>query len=337
MKYFKYLGKLFSAGILAFLVLCIITSVYNLSPLRVENEYKNTDYVWEANSPWIKMTEGISYGLTDANGFNNQEVIENPDILLLGSSHTEGMNVTQDKNMCSILNDKFSGKYSVYNMGISGHTLYKVVQYLPVSLSVYEKVPKYVIIETSTTCLTKEEVDQAINAELEATKVNSDGLMAKLQKFPFLRQVYHQLDSGMMDMLFPADSVSAVSYSTIQDSTPVIDEQPYEDMFTYLKKVEEESGAQFIIMYHPYEVLEEDGSISFGFEEYTGVFSEYAEKYDIDFLDMTDGFEEMYREDNCVPHGFSTGAIGEGHINKYGHSVIAQSLYEYIVEIEEDE
>ena len=35
----------------------------------------------------------------------------------------------QDEKMYTQLNDKFDGKYQAYNMGIFGHTIYKVVQY----------------------------------------------------------------------------------------------------------------------------------------------------------------------------------------------------------------
>ena len=49
---------------------------------------------------------------------------------------------------------------------------------------------------------------------------------------------------------------------------------------------------------------------------------------------MTDDFEKMFYEENHVPHGFSTGQIGVGHINKYGHAVIAESLYRDINELE---
>ena len=48
---------------------------------------------------------------------------ETCDDLILGSSHAESMNVMRNENMCALLNEKFDGKYSVYNMGISGHTI----------------------------------------------------------------------------------------------------------------------------------------------------------------------------------------------------------------------
>ena len=66
---------------------------YRNSPLREKSRYENTDYVWEPNTFWGGMNEGVSFGVIDGQGFNNQSVVEHPDILVLGSSHTEGRNV----------------------------------------------------------------------------------------------------------------------------------------------------------------------------------------------------------------------------------------------------
>ena len=88
-------------------------------------------------------------------------------------------------------------------------------------------------------------------------------------------------------------------------------------------------------MYHPFEKLNDDGSISFGKEEYTSVFAQCAEKHDIAFVNMTDDFCEMYESEHHVPHGFATGKIGSGHLNKYGHAAITDRLYQYINELEE--
>ncbi len=331
----KSVGKFLLAGLVAFVILCLVTSLYSLTPLRIESAYGNTDYVWKQDFPWIKMTEGISYGVVDNQGFNNLEVVDNPDILLLGSSHIEAMNVMQNHSTSSVLNEKFEGEYSTYNMGISGHTLFKVVQYLPKSLSVYDTVPKYIVIETDTTILNGESVTQALNGEVPVTKVNNEGLVAWLQKFPFLRSAYHQLDNGMMDVLLPSkqnDNQEGVPNDSYVK--PEIDKQPYEDMFSYLHKLQTVYDTKIIIVYHPFEHFNDDGEIYFNNKEYTEVFDEYAEKNDICFIDMTEAFKNLYYKENQVPHGFSTGALGEGHLNKYGHEAIANEIYRYITDVE---
>ena len=338
MKLLKYCVKIVLAGIVAFSILCGAAAVYSLTPMRVENKYGNTDYVWESEKLWMKMSEGISCGLMDAKGFNNLHVIDNPDVLLLGSSHIEGMNVLQKEHTVNLLNDKFDGRIKFYNMGISGHTLFKVVQYLEKSILAFETVPNYIVIESSTTVLSETDVENALNKNVEVTTVNSEGLIAKLQKFPFLRQVYHQLDSGMMDMLLPSP-VSSNDYSDSQPivEEPSIDEHPYEDFFMYIKSVEEKYSTQIVIMYHPFESINKDGTISFSNGEYTSLFADYAHKNNIDFIDMTNSFENMYYNEYQVPHGFCTGELGSGHINKYAHKAMADELCAYFSGIKEDE
>ena len=115
---------------------------------------------------------------------------------------------------------------------------------------------------------------------------------------------------------------------------PVINEAPYEQMFNYLQKLEREYNTNIIIMYHPSETLNHDGSISFNKTDYTDVFAKYAKKHGITFADMTADFLEMYENDHHVPHGFITGLIGSGHLNKYGHAAIAERMYTIINEAE---
>lgn len=336
MKHIKTLFKTVFAGIVALAILCALMFGYYFIPLRENNPKQNTDYVWAKNTPWVNLTEGVSFGVTDTNGFINKEVVENPDILFLGSSHTESMNVLQNKNMCALLNDKFDGKYRAYNMGISGHTIYKVVQYLNTTLNIYQKAPKYIIIETSDVALNEAAVQQALSGEVKKTEVVDAGLIAQMQKVPYFRMMYHQLDTGMLDMLMDKKKASNATPNSETKAVdkPIIDEKPYNEMLGYLQNLEKEYGTQIIVMFHPFETINADGSISFAQAEYVKVFSKAAQKYDIGFVDMTDDFQKMYYEENHVLHGFSTGELGAGHINKYGHAAIAERLYQYINALE---
>lgn len=347
MKAVKQLGKMMGAAIVAVIILSLIVSVYSLSPLRVKNPQGNTDYVWKPDSIWANMSEGVSLGRMDANGFNNPEVIETPDIILLGSSHIESKNVNQNENTAFYLTEDFDDRYSVYNMGISGHTFYKVCQYLPDTLSVYQdNEPKYIVIETDDIDLTKAGVNAILNHTVETTPVYDSGLVATLQKNPAFRLFYHQLDSGMMEILFPelTKNKTMQSNSTVEaqndettpteTSKPAVDTAPYDQLMSYLGDLEQQYNTDIIIFFHPYEQLNADGSLSFTNNENTVVFAEYAEKYGITYIDMTDSFEQMYDEDHHVPHGFLTGEIASGHLNKYGHKAIADRLYDTISRME---
>lgn len=236
LKILKGVGKVIAAGLTAIAILSIVFCFYSLTPVRIENSLGNTDYVWSSNAPWVNMNEGISWGKFDANGFNNKTIVNNPDVIILGSSHIEAFNVMQDKSTGYLLNEKLNGKYSVYNMGISGHDIFKVCQYLPTNLKLYS--PKVVIIETSTVDISEVSVNQVLQSSVEYSPSHSNGLMYFLQKLPFLRQIYRQIDGGLIDLFMPGQTKSSVSIedANIDDlsDSVVVEQSSYDKFFDYL-------------------------------------------------------------------------------------------------------
>lgn len=333
MKFAYNVFKAILAGIVAVIILSVILMPYSFTPVHISNDLKNTDYVWPDNSYWMKMTEGVSFGKFDANGYNNLSVVDNPDIIIVGSSHMEAANVMQDKNLGYLLNEKLKNKYSVYNMGISGHHLFKVCQYLPETLEVYDIPPKVVIVETSDVEVTAKDVNNVIEKTVEFTPSHNSGIVAMMQKVPFFRLAYHQIDSGLLKLFMPANTQTAVE-SNGTSNIDKIDGQAYDDLFTYLESLSDKYKTEIIIFYHPFGMLQDDGTINFDSTEHLDAFSSAAKEHNINFVDMTQKFEEMYYEENHVPHGFNTGQISSGHINAYGHSAIADMMIDEINRLE---
>ena len=341
MRCLKACCKVILAGIISIAIMCGLLCFYDIIPVHEENSKGNTDYVWPANSIWVKATEGISYGKFDANGFNNKSVVDNPDIIVLGSSHVEATDVMMDENAAYLLSEKLNAKYSLYNMGISSHTFFKVCQYIPTNLELYEKVPKVLIIETSTVKISQKDVDDVISSSVKRTTSHNTGVIGTLQKVPFFRTIYHQIEKGLLDLFMPdsdntSKTANTVSNAEESDEKTEIDNNAYAELFQYLKGMEEKYGVQIIIFYHPTEKLMSDGTIYFNRNEYLEAFSDYANEYGISFIDMTDKFEKMYYEDNHVAHGFCTGKLAEGHLNKFGHAAVADELYQEINRLEEN-
>lgn len=323
------------AGITAIVILCVVLAGYSLTPIHIHNPQGNTDYIWSPNAPWCKMTEGISFGKFDANGYNNTEVVQDPDILVLGSSHTEAVNVFQSEGFAALLGQKFQGKYTTYNMGISGHFFLKICKYLPRNIEMNPSA-KYIIIETSDVSFSREDVDSLINGTVEFTPSNGTGLIGTLQKLPFLRIVYNQLTGGLMDMLLPEKSQPAAAPAAVTEAR-LPEEAVYDILFTYIQDVMQDSEAHLIIMYHPTGKLLEDGSVSFAQDDAAvSMFSRKCQQYSFSFVDMTQPFAQMYETEQKLPHGFITGKIGFGHINKYGHAKIADELARCIAALEEE-
>lgn len=338
MKLIKNIIRLISAGVIAIIILSVILSFYFTWSGHIANKLGNTDYVWPANSIWMKMNEGIAWGRFDSNGFNNIEVIDNPDVIILGSSHMEAAFLMQDENASYLLGEKLSDEYTVYNLGISGHDFFKISQYLPNNLTLYDNFPKFAIMETSTVNLTSESVDEVIQRTVEYTPSYTKGIMVELQKSSFFRLLYRQIQEGLFDLFMPEKKVAETNsvQTNIEETTDDIDFNAYDRLFKYLSGIQEEYATNIIIFYHPNEQLNPDGSIEFNSDKGLQTFTQTAEEYGIKFINMEDDFEKMYYEDHHVPHGFITGRLGTGHLNKYGHAAVADALYDAIKEIEED-
>ena len=338
MKTLRKVCKVLLAGLLSIVILSILMCGYNWTPVHIENEKGNTDYVWTPNSIWVKMTEGISWGRFDANGLNNASVIENPDMLLLGSSHMEATNVRQNQNTAYYLNKKLCGRYSIYNVSVAGHDLYKVCQYLPKNLELYE--PKAVIIETDSVVLTEKDIQKVLSGNVEHTPSYSSGLIGTLQRIPFFRVVYRQSTSGLLRLFIPHKENSynrstSNEYNACITTNYTFEEQAYVELFEYLSLMEKKYGTQIIVFYHPTGALNVDGTISFNCDDHLEAFHKYADINGIDFVDLTSEFVVMYYNEHHVAHGFATGRVEYGHINAFGHEKAADALYEKIEQLEE--
>ena len=340
MKIVKEIGKVLLSGLLSIAILSGLMCGYSLLPVHIENEKGNTDYVWPANSVWVKMTEGISWGKLDANGLNNKSVIENPDILILGSSHMEAINVMQDQNTAYLLNEKLNGRYSVYNFGVSDHDIYKVCQYVPANLELYGPSLKAIIIETDIVELDEKNVQKVLDGTVAHSPSYSSGLIGTLQRIPFFRVLYSQTVHGLLKLFMPSSSgAGSVNNDTAAgDDTKAekpVEEQAYSKLFHYLSQQEKKYGTQIIVFYHPTGTLEPDGTIKFNSDEHLAAFHKYAEAEHIDFVDLTSDFEDMFYNEHHVAHGFTTGQVEFGHINSFGHAKAAEALSEKIEQLEE--
>lgn len=333
MKILQNWAKTILAGIVAVLILSGLFTCYLTMPVHIENENGNTDYVWPAGSVWLKMTEGISVGRFDENGYNNVSVVKNPDVLILGSSHMEATNVMQNETVSYLLNEILDDRYTVYNQGISGHHFLKVCKYLANSLSLCERTPRYIVIETSKTTFTDTEIELLINDQIDYTQSNSTGIVASLQKFSFLRLLYNQLDGGLLDLFMSQDN-GLESNDVIEET---ISTESYKKLFDYIDSSLGAYDTQVIIFYHPTEKLQKDGTVLYETEVGTEVFAEKCKEYGYIFVDMTEDFYDMYDESYRLPHGFTTGLIGSGHLNADGHAAVANRIAEVILTLEEEE
>lgn len=325
--------KVLAAGIISLAVLSVISFFYSHTGIHITNTTKATDYTWLPNQRKNNMKEGFAFIQMDENGFNNIEPYNDKiDILLMGSSHMEACQVRQNENCSSILNNLLP-EYYTYNIGISGHTIYRITDNIKNALNKY-KPQKYVLIETSTIELDSFEMKKVLSGESSGIKSYDSGILFYLQKIPSFKPLYNQLEIWLTTKAksgTPSDSPSVEKI--------IIDDEYRKILFDFLSIISSESkvnGVTPVIFYSPSESLSKDGSIAFQTNsEFLEVYKETCESLDIIFIDMSETFAEMYNEEKTLAHGFLNTAVGVGHLNKYGHRVIAETIAEEICKEEE--
>ena len=312
----KCLFKVMISVLLSFILLSGFVRIYSFSGIHITNQTHATDYTWEPRQLKANMTEGFSWLSMDSNGFNNVEPIKSMiDVLVIGSSHMEAVNVPADKNTVSLLNATFADMY-FYNIGMSGHKIYNVVNNIQDAIGFFKPM-RYVIIETSIVNLDEDMMRQVLSGEFIRIKSYDSGLVYQLQKkAPLIKALYKAIEDWRTPEAL--------------NNEPRVDTDTYnETLNAFLKKAKTACGnqVQLIICYQPATELDDQGSMICATDPDSLIlFARACEDNDIVFIDMTDDFQEAFLDQSIIPHGFINTAVGAGHLNEAGHKMIAERL-----------
>lgn len=325
MQYFYKIGKIIVASVISIILLSAFSYVYSFSGVHLYNESGATDYKWSPYQYKANMTEGFSWLRMDEDGFNNETtIVEEVNILLLGSSHMEAVNVEPNENVGYLLNEMMPDKYT-YNIGMSGHTIYTCVQNLENALKEYEPT-EYVIIETDTIHLDTESVETVISNSYPEIPSYDSGWLYLIQKnIPVIKQIYKQLDA------WRSQDAGTDGVISVDESGSASNDELTRSFLHKIMAVATERDVKPVLMYHPAVMIGAGGDVVIPDEkEYRDCFADFCADEGIVFVDMTDDFVSLYKEKHVLAHGFVNTGVGVGHLNRYGHEVIAERLAQVI-------
>ncbi len=334
-KTFLWFTKAFIAGLIAFGIVSGLCFFYYNLPIHHENKSGATDYLWDKEHLSFRGTEGFAFTKTDENGFVNTFPAKKDtiDVLIMGSSHAEGFNVSADENLTYVLNQKFEqnncDKYA-YNIGTSGHSFLMCLRNLNNAIREYQP-EDCVVIELPRLDFDIVKLRKFDNGTLEVLSSHNSGLMYFLQKSDFLRLVYSQISNFTNQDTDSTAIVAEQQYFGTDDWTEyctIVDKMLSEAAETTAK-----NNCRLIVYHSPEMRVDYSGNIiPREFSQQQKFFIDTCQKYDIGFIDMFPEYEEMYNETKHLPQGFTNTKISEGHTNKYGHRRIGEKLYEFINE-----
>ena len=100
----------------------------------------------------------------------------------------------------------------------------------------------------------------------------------------------------------------------------------------YLRRVlslgkKKAGNTDIVIFYLARTKLDKNGEIEISEDDgQNAIFKKACKDIGINYLDMAEPFTESYRREHVLPYGFLNSRIGTGHLNIYGHRIIADSL-----------
>lgn len=308
------------ACLVSMLILTLFTLIYSFSGLHVKNDTGATDYKWSPYQYKATMTEGFAWIKMDQSGFNNpKQVSRNTlDILVMGSSQMEAINVSQNDNAVALLRKMLPDEI-IYNIGISAHSIYVCAKNLAAAVKEYRP-SDYVIVVADMVSLSDADMQKVIDGKFKTIPSYDSGILYYIQKYcPAIKNLYNSIQDWK-----EAEHKSAKSQEKNEEEALLLND--------FLRKMKADSGdTQLIILYQPRTKIDERGQFVDSGED-VAPFEEACKINDIIFVDMTDDFDQLYYRDHILTHGFFNTAVGVGHLNKYGHRAIAERLADVIME-----
>jgi hypothetical protein len=223
----------------------------------------------------------------------------------------------------------FNKSKYIYNIGISGHDFPHIINNLETAIQFY-KPTEYVVIEIGSLQSDVQELERGLNASLEKLPSYDSKIMFYLQKMPYLRLLYSQYKS-----LTGKNNDADIS----EQKMAAFNEGQYSEvLYSALEGLSQTAimyNVKIIIFYHPHFKLNYDGSISKNTDgKYLRIFENSYKFENVFFVNMANDFSKNYETNYVLPHGFLNTAVGEGHLNRHGHQVIAHALFKKINQIE---
>ena len=143
MKITRICLRFIAASLIAVFILSMVSMLYKHTSSHVSPIAKETYFRWEPDSFTATMEEGFAWVKMDQNGYNNLQCFDSIDILIMGSSHMEAVQINTEDNAASKLNELLP--YNTYNIGISSHSFTHCVNNLKSAIEVF-KPQKYIIV-----------------------------------------------------------------------------------------------------------------------------------------------------------------------------------------------
>lgn len=312
---------------IAFVIAVILTSIfsygYRFYGINTFDPTGSTDFKWNAYQFKSNFEEGFSWIRTDENGYNNDYRPDTIDVLLMGGSHMEANQVMPHQKASYLLGEMTD--YSVYNIGMTDHTLFMCLDNLENALDEY-KPTRYVVIQMSFLNLIDDGAREILSGDRQKKQLHTNSSVPVfLRKIPSVMLVYRQLRDKLNVELYN-------SVSSTEKDPQIIDKNLLNEVLMNSASICGKKEVELILAYTPEIVINPDGKIGRNDNmEEVSLMKRLSEDNGIIFYDMFDDMMAGFDSDYKIPFGFNNTRIDYGHLNPYGHRLLAKGLSDIIM------
>jgi len=264
----------------------------------------------------LRTYEGFSRYITDAYGFNNDEIpkqLSARRILLIGDSFVEAEQVQRSENFAYRLN-QYNNTF-VYNAGLSGAD----PSIFPVILQRFQPVvqPTQLVIFVNSGDLMALSSDQPPRYEaLSGLKKWLQPVFASSALMTHLNWKYKPEVEAWLHTLISSNKVEASRPASLG-----LKSSYWHNILVHLKS----KGIPILVVVMP-SITYQAGGAEAIISPASIALVEVARGLNIDVIRTEEEFVRNYEQTKCVSLGFSNSHLGRGHLNANGHKVMEKII-----------
>jgi hypothetical protein len=275
---------------------------------------------------------------------------ELPILVMQGDSYTYAEQVSTEENYSTILRTYFYKRFEILNVGYFGmnvsHYVYNekfFKKFNPIYHIIQVKYDDFFDSLNSNEPLHFKLIDQELDFELYQTdfakwvadNMKIYNMLNQISILSYVRDKYLQ-DFNRWVKGINFNQIFSLQQNEVQLSS---DEQktsklrPDEVIRLQLKKLKQVYGERFALLYLPRNPKIKDKKfVEFDGNEfnYHKIILKLCLEENIDLISMWQPFLNFYRENKILVSGFSNTIPGDGHLNSFGHILVADSIKEFI-------
>ena len=286
--------------------------------------------VWRPGAFMVHGTEGYSVSRVDDNGYINPPgTLADRYVLIMGASHTQGLEVRHQYRYAELVNRYFAdgtGTLAAYNIGCQGDFLPTQIKHFQAAMEAFPNADA-VTIEITSTNHSALEIHEAMAQGHYNPGDSAEGFRAGGLAFKLKTVVKESL---------PLLALLKTNFQTLHAQAAEETEGPYDyetELDAAMALIRSEFDGPIAFVYHPTTEIQPDGSLKLGYSDTWDIFCRVCEKNGIDVIDTGTRFARLYETERKLPYGFANTTPGSGHLNAAGHRILAEEIISYLEEL----